>query len=93
MWLLAPPPGYDVSSLKPPASGGITIDSRFDRVLAWDLGDQLGAEHLPNVRAWTAALVRADSELRRPVLGDAMTDLLPYSRTFDAVRHYRLPLS
>lgn len=92
MWLLAPPAGYAPNRMQPPPTGGLSIDENWDWVLAWDLGDQLGAAHLPMVRAWAGALLRADSRQRRPIIGDAMTDLLPYSRTFDALRHYRLPL-
>ncbi|MBX9790609.1 MAG: hypothetical protein K2Y37_16955 [Pirellulales bacterium] len=87
MWFVSPPPLLDASprdaadgSPAPPAA---TLGAEYDRVLVWDLGDQLTAAELDAVRPRIEALREADRELLRPIVCGPTTELRAYSRHAD----------
>ncbi len=83
LWIICPPP--DVRA-------GRSIGAMHDRVIAWDLGDNLRGRDLPAVRELAAAVRRADEQAARPMLAHASEQLRTYSRVADALVLDRQPL-
>jgi hypothetical protein len=94
LWLVSAPPipPWEVSDAPfrepPPAIG-----PEYDRVLAWDLGRDLAAEHLDETRRWAERLRTADRRGRRPLICSARSDLRAYSRNVDLLLVTRPVLS
>lgn len=83
LWLICPPPDLALD-------GPVATD--YSRVLAWDLGDELGSRDLTSA-AQLAATVRKKQDLpRRPIVGAPMSQLTAYSRHLDIVLHTREPV-
>ncbi len=91
MWLVAPPP--PTPELESRLASGLAgrLDNQFDPVLAWDLGQDLSARELEATKRWSR-LVRSADPRRRPMICDADSDLLAYSRTVDLLMTRRAPL-
>lgn len=90
LWLIAQPPLLEEFSSAGTTSGYL-LGPQFDRVLAWNLGENLSARELDYVRNWVKQLHTADP-LKRPILCDADSDLRAYSRQADVMLTHRSPL-
>jgi hypothetical protein len=76
LWLMAPPP----------VSQGLPEDGApGERVLAWDLGDHLRANHLESTRAVARQLRSVPEAARRPLICLPREELWQYSRIADLV--------
>jgi hypothetical protein len=91
LWLVATPPSHDDLTTRNASGGLVKIGSDFDRVLAWDLGSNLPADALPQVRSWIKALRTADPR-HRPLLCEPASNLRDYSRQAEILVASRQPL-
>jgi hypothetical protein len=78
LFLIAPPPPAEALE-KNATPGQAPIDSRFDSVLAWDLGAELAAPQLDATRRW-AKLVQSADQRARPIVCQADSELTAYTR-------------
>jgi hypothetical protein len=95
LWIVCPPP-------KPPelddpyqaaaARDGADFGPWFAPVLAWDLGENLGAADVDRVKRWAEHVRRRDSPRPRPTLAHIAADLRLLSRQVDIVTSYRAPI-
>ncbi len=90
MWLVAPPP---VSPSQAPVYvPPRPIDSRWDQVLAWDLGESLSSDDFERTRNLATRVRQADHRMSRPLLCDALTDVRAFRRHVDILNPFRFPL-
>jgi hypothetical protein len=89
LWLIAPPPAP--AELEARAASGAKIDAAFDAVLAWSLGSGLTKADFEATKRW-AELVKAADPRRRPIVCDADSDLLNYTRHVDVLVARRDPI-
>ena len=99
IWLICPPPSsaelaparvFDPSAA--PGSGTPTLDSSYDNVLIWNLGDE-GSHSRHTADAQQAHVLQdADRMKRRPLLATARSGIYKYSRTVDILMMSREPL-
>ena len=86
LWLISPPPrpanGAELSDISP----------SFDRILLWNLGENLGEAELDATQGWSAMVRAADRRGRRPLICHARLDLRGYSRAADLLLLDRRPL-
>lgn len=85
LWLIVPPP-FDVRGEVPgePEPPLPSLGSEFDAVLAWDLGQELTARDLPDIRRWAEQVRLADqAQPGRPLVGGPKSDLRDFSRVVD----------
>jgi hypothetical protein len=90
LWVVCPPPAGDEarsSDVSLPVIG-----REFDRVLAWDLGDQLASGELERTRANSESIRLRDREMARPTICSALTELTRYSRHADILVLDRSPI-
>ena len=90
LWLIAEPP----RPAELEAVGGVSgyrLGTQYERVLAWNLGENLATGELEPVRHW-AKLLRTADPLKRPILCDAESDFAAYSRQVDLLLTHRNPL-
>jgi hypothetical protein len=89
MWLVSPPPtvrsGHGAAEID-------TIDSRYDGVLAWNLGSGLVDRHVAEVEKFAQQLRKADSTVRRPIVCQAAAATAEYSRLADVLVLDRKPI-
>lgn len=90
LWIICPPPRLpeEPASAGPPA----VLSREFDRVLAWDGGEQLAAGELEETKRRIETLHTRDRELSRPVVLSALTDLRAYSRHAEIMLLDRAPI-
>ena len=91
MWLVAPPPSSRELEDRVKAGPAGKLGAEFDSVLVWDLGQELSARELEATKNWSR-LVRTADPRRRPMICDADSDLLAYSRAVDLLMTHRAPL-
>jgi hypothetical protein len=77
LWLICPPP--PVTSAVPGAAIA-PIGPEFDRVLFWNLGGDLGSEHLEATRRLADQIRAADRRVARPLLCKPQSNLFGYSQ-------------
>jgi hypothetical protein len=98
IWLIAPPPSRDAlqagsGDSEDWASTNISpIGSRYDIVLAWDLGRHCVKSDFPEIRDWAEVVRTADRVQKRPVLCTVDSGILEYSRLADLLLIDRQPL-
>ncbi len=80
LWIVCPPPDLDLD-----AAGS-------DRMLCWDLGDQLTSRELEVTAGRAATLRRQDRLPELPLLAGVDASLHSYSRHADILLHSREPL-
>ncbi len=90
LWLICPPPGSPGPGQA--AAPVATIDGRYDRVLAWDLGHGLGSEEFVATTQRVQQLRLADSDAQRPLVCRPVSALRDYSRQVDMLLVGRSPL-
>jgi hypothetical protein len=78
LWLICPPP-RPTASLDPEAAIG-PIGPAFDRVLLWNLGDDLIPAQLEATRRLADRLRNADRRVARPLICKPQSNLLGYSQ-------------
>lgn len=81
LWLVCPPPrpaGLD--DPRGPQGSLAPFDARYDRVLAWHLGQGLTKLELQATQRWADEVRRADGETPRPIVCDPESELEAYSR-------------
>ena len=83
VWLVAPPP--DVHA-------GRSINSSHQRVLCWNLGNNLTGQQVAQSRDLAFAVRRADEQSGRPLLAHANEQLRSYSRIANVMLFSRQPL-
>lgn len=91
LWLIGPPPrpqGLDLPY--GPVVPTAILGPERERVLAWDFGRGLGAEHLEGIRRWTEQIRAADPA--RPLIGQPVNELRAYSRHLDMLLSGREPI-
>lgn len=74
IWLVCPPP---------PSIGLTSIDSLYDRVLAWSVGQKLGLKELSSVRETVREIRESDSRSGRPVVGNVESGWEQFSQVTD----------
>ncbi|MCL2005510.1 MAG: hypothetical protein FWG73_05030 [Planctomycetaceae bacterium] len=82
IWLICPPPN----------NPGQTIDSSYDNVLVWNLGNEGSHSRHSNDAQAAHLLQSADRLKRRPLLATARSGIYDYSRTVDILMMSRSPL-
>jgi hypothetical protein len=102
IWLICPPPGPSelatatkfnpATSAQHSSLGATVIDSSFDNVLAWNLGDECTQPNHTAYSQWVSVLQSADRVRRRPVLCTARSGVREYSRIADILMMRREPL-
>jgi hypothetical protein len=104
IWLICSPPGpselsaaskFDASANSPQhlsVSGTSVIDSAYDNVLAWNLGDECTHPNHTVYSQWVSVLQSADRIRRRPILCTARSGVREYSRIADILMMRREPL-
>ncbi|MDR2705904.1 MAG: hypothetical protein LBC02_09025 [Planctomycetaceae bacterium] len=102
IWLICPPPGPSelatASKFTPNATpqhsslGTSVIDSAFDNVLVWNLGDECTQPSHTAYSQWVSVLQSADRVRRRPILCTARSGVREYSRIADILMMRREPL-
>jgi hypothetical protein len=92
MWLVAPPPSSRELEARAALGAAGRIDSEFESVLIWDLGQGLSTRELDSTKRWSR-LVRTADARARPRICDADSDLTPYSRQVDLLFAHRFPLA
>lgn len=91
LWIVCPPPPeLRVDGADDPAAV-MPFDTRYDRVLYWNLGLNLDEEQLPVIRRRSQQLRMAD-RAGRPLICHARSQLLAYSRAADTLLLDRQPL-
>ncbi len=90
LWIICPPP--QVAAAATPMAATPRISSKFDKVLAWDLGRGLSGEHLDDLRNRAQQVRAADGHKGRPLICNADTQLRAYSRQVDLLLIGRRPL-
>jgi len=85
LWIICPPPFSPRSEAPDPTdSPPPEIGAAFDRVLAWDLGNALGAKHAETTMAWARQVKSADRRCAgRPLVCRPSSQLRAYSRAVD----------
>ncbi|MDR2440950.1 MAG: hypothetical protein LBE12_16445 [Planctomycetaceae bacterium] len=103
IWLICSPPGpselssaskFD-GSANPSHSvsaGTSVIDSTYDNVLVWNLGDECTQPNHTAYSQWVSVLQSADRIRRRPILCTARSGVREYSRIADILMMRREPL-
>ncbi|HUY87168.1 MAG TPA: hypothetical protein VMV10_00385 [Pirellulales bacterium] len=80
-WVVCPPPRPSgLNEPNGPQGSLAPFDARYDRVLAWHLGQGLTKRELETTERWAAEVLRADGDASRPLVCDAESELKPYSR-------------
>lgn len=108
LWLVAPPPVEIVAAAKdarqataqpvnlrpsePRPTRLPEISAAYDPVLAWQLGEKLSTAELEATKALSATLRQSDRRRRRPLVAEAETHLVQYSRYVDYLLVRREPL-
>ncbi|MDR3198459.1 MAG: hypothetical protein LBU34_11380 [Planctomycetaceae bacterium] len=104
IWLICSPPGPSelsaASKFDPAASsyhsgsgaGTSVIDSAYDNVLVWNLGDECTQPNHTAYSQWVSVLQSADRVRRRPILCTARSGVREYSRIADILMMRREPL-
>jgi hypothetical protein len=77
LWLICPPPPVASALRSAPVA---PIGPEFDRVLFWNLGDDLGPEQLAATRRWADQIRDADRRVGRPLICKPQSNLLGYSQ-------------
>ncbi len=105
VWLICPPPGS--AELKGAQSFNATatprgvdrtmshfplLDSIYDNVLAWNLGDECTGYDYPEFAKRAGDLQNADRARRRPILCTASSGMLDYSRSCNILMMRRDPI-
>ncbi len=88
LWIVCPPPYPPRPEDQADAADSPSpeIGPAFDRVLAWDLGSGLGAQHLAATTAWAKQIKAADRRCPgRPLVCRPTSRLRDYSRAVDLV--------
>jgi hypothetical protein len=83
LWLIAPPPEL--------ASDPAAL-AKFDRVIAWQLGERLGTPEVTATEQLAASVRESDRTLRRPLLAGVRNEAWNYSRTLDLLLWESSPL-
>lgn len=91
LWIICPPPPPD-EQVDRTAGSPPLLGREFDRVLAWDLGDQLAAAQLEDVKQTAESIRVRDREMSRPTLGGVIAELQRYSRHADILVFDRSPI-
>ena len=99
IWLICPPPSStELESVRvynpnaPLGQSGPSVDSSYDNVLIWNLGDE-GSHARYSADAQRAHVLQtADRLKRRPILATARSGVYDYSRTADILMMSREPL-
>ncbi|MDR2115825.1 MAG: hypothetical protein LBP87_05530 [Planctomycetaceae bacterium] len=73
-------------------AGTLVIDSAYDNVLAWNLGDECTQPNHMSYSQWVSILQSADRIRRRPILCTAQSGVREYSRIADILMMRREPL-
>ncbi|MDR0611797.1 MAG: hypothetical protein LBG58_16950 [Planctomycetaceae bacterium] len=102
IWLICSPPGpselaaaskFSPNAQPQPSSLGTSvIDSAFDNVLVWNLGDECTQPNHAVYSQWVSVLQSADRVRRRPILCTARSGVREYSRIADILMMRREPL-
>lgn len=99
IWLLCPPPSNTELETAKVYEPGVrqgpsipTIDSSYDNVLAWNLGNDGSHSRYPADTQRAQLLQTADRLKRRPILCTARSGIYDYSRTADILMMFREPL-
>jgi hypothetical protein len=74
LWLVCPPPS---------TAGLAPIDFQFDRVLAWTLGDELGARNLQISQQRVREIHESDQREGRPIVAQAGSNWTKYAQFVD----------
>jgi len=86
LWLISPPP-------RPAGESELTdISPSLDRVLVWNIGENLGEAELDATHGWAAMVRAADRRCKRPLICHARIELRGYSRAADLLLLDRRPL-
>ena len=100
IWLICPPPhntelesGRVFNPNAPQGQpSGPSVDSSYDNVLVWNLGDEGSHARHADDAARAHVLQTADRLKRRPILATARSGVDEYSRTVDILMMSRTPL-
>ncbi|MDR1963558.1 MAG: hypothetical protein LBQ50_07245 [Planctomycetaceae bacterium] len=102
IWLICTPPGPSelaaATKFEPSAtprqsfSGTPVIDSAYDNVLAWNIGNECTQPNHMDYSQWVSVLQSADRVRRRPILCTARSGVREYSRIADILMMRREPL-
>jgi len=99
IWLICPPPhntelepGRVYNPNAPQGQSGPSVDSSYDNVLIWNLGDEGSHARHSDDAARAHLLQTADRLKRRPLLVTARSGVYDYSRTADILMIPREPL-
>ncbi|MGH7138681.1 MAG: hypothetical protein ACREHD_23290, partial [Pirellulales bacterium] len=76
IWLVCPPPRLQ----KPDDVEPEPFDSRYEPVLAWNLGQGLTARELDAMRQWVEQIRQADEVANRPLVCDPADESAQYAR-------------
>lgn len=86
LWLISPPP-------RPLGTAELAeISPALDRVLIWNLGENLGEAELDATHGWAAKVRVADRRAHRPLICQTRIELRGYSRAADLLLLDRRPL-
>ena len=86
LWLICPPP-------RPVGEADLAeITPSLDRVLVWNLGDNLSEAELDAARRWAEKVCTADRRGHRPIICRPKAELRGYSRAADLLLLDRRPL-
>ena len=99
IWLICPPPSNtELESARvfnpnaPQGPTGPSVDSSYDNVLIWNLGDEGSHARYPADATRAHVIQTADRLKRRPLLATARSGIYDYSRTADILMMSREPL-
>lgn len=84
LWIVCPPPRPPSPALSGDSGASLApLGPIYDRILAWDMGSRLTAEHLPEVRRWAEMVKVADRQGARPLICQPAGQWRAYSRLAD----------
>ncbi|MDR3234059.1 MAG: hypothetical protein LBT46_10425 [Planctomycetaceae bacterium] len=98
LWLVCPPPSSaELETAKtfdnrPQTHRTATLDSSYDNILAWNLGDECSNARYQADAQRAQVLQNADRTKRRPLLCTARSGIYDYSRTCEILMMPKVPL-
>ncbi|GHT22491.1 hypothetical protein FACS189419_05110 [Planctomycetales bacterium] len=98
IWLICPPPSNaelepaKTFENRPQTHRTQTLDSSYDNVLAWNLGDECSSARYQSDAQRAQVLQNADRTKRRPLLCTARSGMYDYSRTCEILMMPKVPL-
>ena len=93
LWLICPPPVPELAGASSTAPDpNVQIGAAYDCVLAWDLGQGLSRDQLERLSVRVEQVRHADRRGHRPLICQADSELMAYSRLVDVLLIDRRPL-